>query len=313
MLKAANDCLVSVVIPTHNRLKQLERLITSVEKNSFPKIEIVIVDDASTDGTYEQIKMNFPNTKIIRNNEKRLVSACRNIGIKNSNGDFIFLVDDDNVIDENCISNLVEMMLSQNTVGVVAPIMYYYSHPETVWCAGIKRNLISSRTTTIGNGEIDKGQFNVPIESDDFPNAFMVRSEVIKIEGILFGEKYFPWMYEESDFIYRIRENGWKAVLVPRAKIWHDVPKELFFVSRYTNLKAYYLARNRIIFHKKFSKNYEFSIFRTIFLPIFSLAYISFVFTHWFLKGNFLLGIKNSGFYIKGIVDGMTISRKIQQ
>lgn len=312
-LNGSTDCLVSVVIPTHNRIKQLERLIISVEKNAIPEIEIVIVDDASTDGTYEKIKANFPNVKIIRNKKKRLVSACRNIGINNSKGDFIFLVDDDNVIDEHCISKLVEMLLSQSTVGIVAPIMYYYSHPKTVWCAGIRRNLISSRTTTIGNGKTDIGQFNVPIESDDFPNAFMVRSEIVKRQGVLFGEKYFPWMYEESDFCYRVRKNGWKIVLVPEAKVWHDVPKELFFVGRYTNLKAYYLARNRIIFHKKFSKNYEFSIFETIFLPIFTLAYISFVLQHWFLKAKFLSGIKNSEFYVKGIVDGLSLSQEIQR
>jgi hypothetical protein len=311
ILSKEDGCLVSVVIPTHNRLKQLERLIISVEKSVFPKIEIVIVDDASTDGTWEHIKTKFPNAKIIRNEEKRLVSACRNIGINNSNGDFIFLVDDDNVIDEHCISNLVEMFLSHETVGVVAPIMYYYSHPKTVWCAGIKRNLISSRTTTIGNGKNDEGQFKIPIESDDFPNAFMVRSEIMKSEGVLFGEKYFPWMYEESDFCYRVRENGWKVVLVPEAKIWHDVPKELFFMGRYTNLKAYYLGRNRIIFHKKYSKSYEFLIFKTIFLPIFTLAYISLVFQHWFLRRKFRLSIENSESYIKGITDGILISREI--
>ena len=310
-LSAAGDRLVSVVIPTNNRLKQLERLIISVKKNTYPKIEIVIVDDVSTDGTFEQIKRKFPDVKIIRNEQKRLVSACRNIGINNSTGEFVFLVDDDNVIDEHCISKLVDMMFTQRTAGIVAPLMYYYSHPKTVWCAGIKRNLISSKTTTIGNGKTDRGQFNVPIESDDFPNAFMVRSEIVKREGVLFGEKYFPWMYEESDFCYRVRKNGWKAVLVPEAKIWHDVPKELFFVGRYTNLKAYYLARNRIIFHKKYSKNYEFYSFRIVFLPIFTLVYISFILTHWFLKAKFLLGVKNSGFYIKGIVDGITLSRDI--
>jgi GT2 family glycosyltransferase len=282
-----------------------------VKKNVHPKIEIVIVDDASTDETYEQIKIKFPDAKIIRNDQKRLVSACRNIGINNSTGDFIFLVDDDNVIGKYCISKLVDMLLSQRTVGIVAPIMYYYSHPKMVWCAGIERNLISSRTTTIGNGKIDKGQFKVPLESDDFPNAFMVRSEIVKHGGVLFDEKYFPWMYEESDFCYTIRKHGWKAVLVPEAKIWHDVPKDLFFVGRYKNLKAYYLARNRIIFHKKYSKNYEFYIFRTVFLPIFSLAYITFVFIHWFLKAKFFFGIKNSKFYIQGIVDGITLSREI--
>jgi GT2 family glycosyltransferase len=301
---------VSVVIPTHNRREKLVRLINSIEKSVFPNIEIVVVDDASTDGTYEEIK-RFPNVKIIRNEEERLVSACRNLGINNSKGDFIFLVDDDNVLEEYCINKLVEMLVSQNAVGVVAPIMYYYSNPKTVWCAGIKRNLTSSQTITIGNGKIDTGQFNIAIESHDFPNAFMVRREIVKEEGVLFDDKYFPLVYEESDFCYRVRKNGWKIVVVPGAKIWHDVPKELFFMGRYTNLKAYYLGRNRIIFHKKYSKRYEFSVFKMFFLPIFTLAYAFLVLQHWFLRGKFLSGIKISKSYIKGTVDGIKIIREI--
>lgn len=305
------ELLVSVVIPTHNRKEKLKRLIKSVEESVFKKIEIVVVDDASTDGTCEELKKIFPNVKIIRNKGKRLVSASRNIGIRNSDGDFIFFVDDDNVIDKHCISKLTEMLFSHAEVGVVAPLMYYYSHPNTIWCAGIRRNLITSRTTTIGNGEIDHGQFTEIMESDDFPNAFMVRSEITKEEGVLFDAINFPWMYEEADFITKIRKKGWKVVLVPTAKLWHDIPKELFFMGRYTNLKAYYLGRNRVLFHKKYSERYKFSIFATFFLPIFTLAYILLVLQHWILRGKFLSSIKISKSYIKGTLDGFKRSKKL--
>ena len=139
----------------------------------------------------------------------------------------------------------------------------------------------------------------------------MVRKETVKAQGVLFDEQYFPFMYEESDFITKIKKNGWKVMLVPKAKIWHDVPNELFFVGRYTNLKAYYLARNRIVFHKKYSKKSEFLIFEFVFLPVFAVLYISLILEHWFVKGKLLSGLKNSQSYIKGIVHGIEISRAI--
>jgi GT2 family glycosyltransferase len=304
--------LVSVVIPTHNRKNKLKRLIKSIKDNVFHNIEIIVVDDASTDDTYNEISTLFPDVTIFSNRRKQLVSACRNIGIKNSYGDFIFIIDDDNTIDKQCIGNLVQMFLKHANVGVVAPLMYYYNQPEKIWCAGIKRNLITSRTITIGNGKLDRNNnFNKAIESDDFPNAFMVRKETVKAQGVLFDEQNFPFMYEESDFIARIRNNGWKVMLVPKAKIWHDVPNDLFFMGRYTNLKAYYLARNRIIFHKKYSQSYEFSIFKTIFLPFFSLTYTTLILQHWLLKGKLLSSIRTSQSYIKGIVHGIALSREI--
>ena len=295
---------VSVVIPTHNRKEKLKRLIESVEKSDYSNTEITVIDDASTDGAYEEIKKRFPEVKIVRNKEKRLVAACRNIGIGNSNGKFIFFIDDDNVIDKLCINELVKTFLSDDKVGVAAPIMYYCNPYKMVWCAGVRRSMITSKTSIMGRGKIDQGQFNDVLDSDDFPNAFMVRSEITKEEVILFDEKNFPWMYEEADFCYRIRKNGWKVVLVPTAKIWHDVPEEKL-TCRWTKVRTYYMGRNRVLFHKKYSRRCDCLIFATVFLPIFTLAYVFLILRDRFLERRFSEGIRMSTFYIKGVIDGI--------
>ena len=89
--------LVSVVIPTHNRKEKLARLIKSILESDYPKdkLEIIVVDDASTDNTFEYIKKKYPQAKIIRNEEEKLLAESRNIGIKASKGKYIFLIDDD--------------------------------------------------------------------------------------------------------------------------------------------------------------------------------------------------------------------------
>jgi glycosyltransferase involved in cell wall biosynthesis len=311
-MKDDSKMLVSVVIPTHNRKKKLERLINSINNGSFKNIEIIVVDDASTDGTYEEIKKRFPYVNILRNSNPKLVSSCRNIGLNHSRGEFIFFIDDDNVIERECIRNLVDAFKTPN-IGIAAPIMYYYRYPTMVWCAGVKRNLVSSRTKAIAKGSIDVGQFNVATESDDFPNAFMVRRKVVSTGKIKFDEKNFPWFYEESDFCYKVRNNGWKIALIPKAKLWHDVPIEFFFMGNYSSIKTYYLARNRIIFHKKFSKKNQYLVFRFVFLPLFTYSYIVFLgLQQWLSKGNLLSIIPISKAYIKGISDGIIISRGIR-
>lgn len=290
--------LVSVIIPSHNRKQKLIRLIKSIMDSDYPKdrLEIVVVDDASTDRTYEKIAELFPKIRIIRNERKRLVAASRNIGFRNSNGDFIFFIDDDNIVDKHCISEIIQVMLMSKDVGIAAPIMYYLKDPKMIWCAGVKRSMITSKTTYIGNGQVDRGQINKLFESDDFPNAFMVRREIMENEGVLFDEVIFPLMYEESDFCYRIRRKGWKVVLVPYARVYHDIPFGEI-VTHYTKLKAYYVARNRILFHRKYSKKYEFILFILFFHPFINLFYaISFLQRRMFEEFRY---------YLRGIYDGI--------
>ena len=301
-----NYPIVSVVIPTYNRKGKLTRLINSILESNYPldKLEIIVVDDASTDGTYEEIAKIFPQVKVIRNGRRRLVAASRNIGFQHSKGEFIFFVDDDNVIDKSCIYELVKLMLTVNDVGVAAPIMYYLEDPKRIWCAGVKRNMMTSKTTYVGNGQIDQGQFVKPFESDDFPNAFMVRRKIMEDEGVLFDEKDFPWMYEESDFCYRVKEKGWKVVSVPTAKVWHDVTRNES-ITHTTGIKAYFLGRNRILFHKKYGTRIKFLIFIIIFLPIFTIMYIFRYLWKGMNEKDFSQGVNLSKFYTRGVIEGL--------
>jgi hypothetical protein len=297
--------LVSVVIPTHNRREKLNRLLRTILQSDYPKdkLEIIVVDDASTDGTYKAVKKEFPEVEIFRNKNKKLVSACRNMGIKNSKGEFIFLVDDDNIIDKLCISEIIRAMNNENQIGIAAPIMFYLEKPKNVWCAGIRHNMQNSRTTYLGNGQTNRGQFKKIVDSDSFPNAFIIRSEIVK-SGVLFDEKVFLWMYEESDFCYRAKAKGWRIVLVPTAKIWHDAPfKGLLLHS--TELKAYYLARNRILFHKKYSTKNEFLQIEMIAVPTFMVVYIFKFLWEGITSRKLGKAMKVSSAYLRGIIDGV--------
>lgn len=295
--------LVSVVIPTHNRKNKLIRLIQSIQKSTYKNLEIIIVDDASTDGTYETIKEKFPKIKVLRNEKELWVSASRNIGLKNSNGDYIFLIDDDNVIAKNTIEDLEKTLASDVGIGVVGPVIYYYSDPEIIWCAGVTRNMYTSKTSIIGRNQIDKGQFDKTTKSEDFPNSFMIRSDILNESG-LFDENNFPIHYEESDFCQRIRNVGYDVVLNHSAKVWHDIPfpknaedKQRFF-HVYNEFRAYYAGRNRVLFHKKYSKVWQFLIFVLVFNPLITIYYLRIILSD--SKKSFNERLKISRAYIKG-------------
>nr|WP_084684308.1 glycosyltransferase family 2 protein [Thermococcus litoralis] len=242
------------------------------------------------------------------NKEEKFLAESRNIGIKNSNGDYVFVIDDDNVVDKKCITELVNFLENNPDVGIAGPIMYYYKDPQRIWCAGIKRNYYTSITKFIGRDEIDNGQFLKPFPSEDFPNSFMVRRDVINKIGY-FDSRNFPIHYDEADFCKRAWLAGYQIYTVPKAKVWHDIPfrKEIKEKGRYfhvhNEMRAYYTGRNRILFHRKYSGLHQFLIFLIVFNPIITIYYL----------GIILLGLNEPiskritilRRYLKGIIDGI--------
>ena len=85
---------ISVIIPTFNRIDILNRAIDSVLNQSINPYDIIVVDDGSTDGTSDMIKQKYKSIKLIQQKNSG-VSAARNNGIKNAQGDWIALLDSD--------------------------------------------------------------------------------------------------------------------------------------------------------------------------------------------------------------------------
>lgn len=222
----------------------------------------------------------------------------------------MLLIDDDNVIADNCILELVSAMENDlgSQIGIIAPITYYLKQPNRIWTTGVKINMLTSLTTHIGKNQIDHGQFNELIDSQGPPNAFMIRKELTKKIGLL-DEKLFPIHYDEGDFGERVRQAGFKIVFNPKAKIWHDMhlPEEIEDETRlfhiHNELRAYYAGRNRILFHRKHSKWWQFLIFLFVFNCLFTLFYLKVIFFG--SKKSFIERLRIAASYLNGVVDGI--------
>ena len=96
---------VSIVIPTYNRKKDLMQCLISVENLLYSKIKVIVVDNASTDGTSEIIKRVFPRIKIVKNARNLGVSGGRNTGLKylNTATKFILFLDHDIIVEKDLV------------------------------------------------------------------------------------------------------------------------------------------------------------------------------------------------------------------
>ncbi len=117
---------ISIVIPTYNRVKDLEECLNSISNQTKLPGEVIIVDDSDNDRTkklIKKIKLKFQKKKItlkyIKNDKRKSLTVARNIGIENSKGDIILFLDDDVILDKRYIEELLKVYKKhRNAVGV---------------------------------------------------------------------------------------------------------------------------------------------------------------------------------------------------
>jgi len=245
---------VSVVVTTFNRQAQLLRCLKSIISSSYPssKLQVVIVDDASSDGTAEAVEsfkdgagLEGGEILLLRNTEARYVSACQNLGMKVARGEYIFLVHDDQILDPYAIRELVGFMEKNKDVGICAPAIYYLEEPTKVWSAGMKfyrvLNLAVRTKKIVG----------VPVQCDFVVNPMLVRRTVCS--KVAFDSVFFPMCNEDIEFCLKVSRLGYKVAVVSLAKVWHERPSlgaldQIFNIRRPSH--AYYQPRSAVLMCK---------------------------------------------------------------
>ena len=133
---------VSVIMPAYNGARYIREAIESVLEQSYRNIELIIVEDASTDDTYEVIQ-RFNDSRIIclRNNTNRGISFSTNRGIRESSGYYIALLDDDDIAEQNRIELQVEYMENNTSIDVLGgKTIFVDTDGEVLWYGGTPRN-----------------------------------------------------------------------------------------------------------------------------------------------------------------------------
>jgi GT2 family glycosyltransferase len=308
-----NNPLVSTITPTYNRKKLAERAVRSILKSSYNNIEVIVVDDASPDNTIDYLKKKFANNnkvKIFRNKKNLFAAGTKNEGQKRAKGDFFLFVDDDNVLDPKMIENLVQVFKENPEIGELGPVNYNYNKKTSILMSRSTRNMWTTKTLHLRKLTPFKGMKYWP--TDDVPNSFMVRSEIVKKNKIKFRSQ-FGIMYEESDYAYRIKKAGYQIRIVRNAKVYHDIEdssigqkKDYLYHFMEDKRRPYVFARNRIIFHKLYSNNLQFVIIMLFWIWSFTAYYMyKFIFYKGYGRFSLLNKISTAWAYMRGTFNGV--------
>ncbi len=260
---------VSFVILNYNGKEDTLECLESIGNILLPKdtrIEIIVVDNASTDGSLAAVKKQFPNAAIIANKENLGYSKGNNMGIKyalENGAGFIVIMNNDTIVDKNLIAEFLKSAEKDENIGIVVPKIYFAKGYEfhknrykkedqgkVFWYAGGTMDWANIIGRHKGVDEVDKGQYDKEEETEFATGCCMlVKSEVFKKIG-LFNEKYFLY-YEDNDFSQKAKKAGYKIIYSPKAIIWHKNAASAGGSG--SNLQDYYITRNRMLFGIKYA------------------------------------------------------------
>jgi len=228
----------SLILVAYNAQAHLERCLSSVIETSGASCEVILVDNASSDGSAEVAAQKFPQVRVIRNAGNLGFGQGNNIGAQQANGKYLVFLNPDTVVQPGWWEALVEALEDDPCAGLATSKILLLNDRERINTCGNTIHL-TGLTLCRGQGH-SKDTFNQrePVAAVSGA-AFAIRRELFEHLGG-FDEDFFLYM-EDTDLSWRARLAGWACLYVPESIVWHD------YSLRITPLKVFYQERNRYL------------------------------------------------------------------
>lgn len=243
---------VGVVILNHNGRTLTEICVRSLLASAYSPIAIFVVDNASTDGSVEYLRSQFPQITILENPENLGVTGGRNCGFRavcQQGMDYVLSLDNDVHIDPQAIEKLVRVANSNPQIGILGPKTYHDNGSGLLQCVGGSIAYTENVTIERGANKRDRGQYDQIEDVDYFPGCtFMARREVMERLNFL-DESFYGYGHEDTDFCTRAALLGYRIVYVPTAVMWHGGSST---IGSYSPRKKYLEAVNSIYYVRKY-------------------------------------------------------------
>jgi len=278
---------LSVIIVSWNVKYDLLNCLKSLyESCASCQFEVIVVDNASTDGSAEATRDSFPQAKLIINSENRGFAAAANQTIKIARGEYILLLNPDTLVHRSSLDNLVRVLDEEPAVGACGPRLVDVegkTYPSIGYLPTF-RSVLYGKTffRTIG---IFRSHYK-KLTANDFDYdkllcveqlsgaVLMVRRSVFEEIGLM-DESFFMY-YEDADLCLRVRKAGWKIVYTPTSIVTHIGGRSSIQVSAKKRMMVY---SSLLTYLRKYRGRFATRMFSLIFKPAVIVKEISNVFS----------------------------------
>lgn len=223
--------LLSIIIVNYKVKEYLRQCIESVFSNANNAMnEVIVVDNASDDGSAEMVKEVFPDVKLIENKENLGFAKANNQAYEISKGEYILLLNPDTFVKKNAIEKCLEFMRSHSDAGACGCRLLYPDgrvqisartfpsvRENLLWIFGLDRIFMPNKRKKFYYG-------NTAREVDYLMGAFLLlRRSALEYDKI-FDEDFFIYA-EEKDLCFRLKKRGYKVYYIPDAEVVHHLGK----------------------------------------------------------------------------------------
>jgi len=223
---ADSSVQVGVILLTLDQKEKTLRCLASFEHVREPTFRVVLLDNASGDGTLEAVNSAFPDVITHYSPENLGVASGRNtaaeIAIRELSPEYLFFLDNDMEVSPAVLSELTSVFRESDGIGQSTGKIMMLGDRERIYGAGgCYVDFTKGRTGHVGYGELDRGQYDQPHSCLPSGGCMLVKTDLFRdLHG--FDAEFDPYGPEDLDFGLRARSAGYEGIYAPRAVIFHE-------------------------------------------------------------------------------------------
>jgi GT2 family glycosyltransferase len=262
---------LAIILVNWNSYALTNDTLQSLYQTTYKDYDIICVDNASTDESLNQLRINHNNIIILTCDQNTGFTGGNNKGMQYAlqhGYEYTLLLNNDVAVESDFLEPLVQALDANKNLGAVQPLIYFHHDRTLIWNAGSRYNKWLGVTKTIGYNkkdadqteryQTDRNQNQGSVSKIDWITgcAFMVKTELLKKVGLLY-EPFFIY-YEDVDLSFRIQQQGYDLGYAPRSVIYHIAGMSHKSAKKtaegFVSPKVHYLnARNHIWLLKKYT------------------------------------------------------------
>lgn len=241
------------VVLNYNGREITLQTVASLLAMQHPALELVVVDNGSSDGSHEAVGERFPQVRRLRTEQNLGISGGLNLGLRAGLAegfDYLLPMNNDIEAAPDMLAELLRVAESDPRIGVVGPkCFFFYGDRNRLWSAGGVLRFRESVTGERGLGDLDRGQYDRD-EEVDYVNgvAMLIRREALLAAGL--WDPVYRVGVEDADFCVRAKRAGFACWYAHRARLWHMISPT---TGGYVAGRTYRTGRSTAIFVRKFA------------------------------------------------------------
>lgn len=243
---------IGVFICNYNGKEWVIRCIESLKKQSVEEFDVYVVDNASTDGSVNELERKYGNNiKILKNSENLGGAGGFDRALKTGieyKYSYVVLLDNDIELEEHTIENMWNYLEEHQDVGIVGSKVMIMDEPDTIQDFGCSLDFSVYKEKPCYCGRKEDNEIPSEYVCDYVPTcAVMARTSMLEVSGTMPADNFI--YYDDIELSYKMSQNGYRVVALGSAKVWH---KGGFRKAVVSTFPKYYFLRNRLNFFAKY-------------------------------------------------------------